>query len=107
MTMSSDELWKARFAVKRAVLDCVAHDYHDEATASSVHHGDYLEDMLDEALKEYAEAYLKDQIRRDMEGVRDALEASQGFAEPTLIVSPGMKSEVVEFLENGLNRRAD
>lgn len=103
----TDELWKARFNVKRAVLDVVAQEYHEVDTAGACAHADYLSDQLDEALKEYAEAYLKDQIRRDMEDIRDALEASQNFAEPTLIVSPGMKSEVVDFLENGLNRRAD
>ncbi|WP_026415467.1 hypothetical protein [Actinomadura oligospora] len=52
------DLWSARYAVKRAVLDVIADEYHENDTAGAVAQSDYMAEQLDKALATYAEIYM-------------------------------------------------
>lgn len=112
------ELAKARWAVRRAVMDVVAFDQHDWGGASDSAHADYLDDRLDEALKEYAEAYLQEQNRKELETLRARLEEEmkkpqsiQIYDPKNYYISEPMSSyedfNVRSAIQDHINRRAD
>lgn len=112
----TDELWKARFAVKRAVLDVVAQEYHEVDTADKSAHADYLSDMLDEALEEYAEAYLMEQTRKEAEVMKARLEEEMKkpqkielYDPKTYYMSFNVDAGVpyTDLMNHFFNRRAD
>lgn len=92
----SDELWKARYAVKRAVLDVVANDYRVDDPDPA--HADYPDDRLDEALKEYAEAYLRDGLRRDVEEMKKRLQEEKEFRKPVILINPKYDAEAAKSM---------
>lgn len=110
------ELAKARWAVRRAVMDVVAFDQHDWEGASDSAHADYLDDMLDEALKEYVEAYLHEQNRKELEELKSRLEEEMKKPQRIEIYDPKNyyisepmssyeDSAVRNAIQNHINRR--
>lgn len=94
MSSAEVELAKARWAVRRAVMDVVAWDQHDWEGASDSAHADYLDDQLDKALEEYVEAYLMEQTGETMEEFNDSFK-------------PQKEYPYADALDVFFNRRAD
>jgi hypothetical protein len=81
-----DNLSKARWEVRKAVLDVVAFDHHDHETSSEVAHSDYLESLLDEALEEYAKAWSIQNLKVELEIAKKELERKR--AETLHLIDP-------------------